>query len=292
MSSVYYDNKQNPASAPPVFIAGQAPPPPSYSQYGQPPPPNREQLLLDLLRRHEISRDFAARLQKHLVMSKIVFVFDDSGSMHATLRDSPLNTGVFQAQRWDELKAFAKIAIDVAHVFNPEGVDVFFLNRPPARSVRNYVDLEPYFQTPPNGFTPIPRTLVDVLRENDRQRLGERKLLIVIVTDGEPTDDYGRKDVQGFKSILQNREQHVYTSIVACTDEDGTMAYLNDWDRRIPRLDVVDDYRSEKAEITRAKGAAFSFSYGDYVVKSMIGSLDPELDNFDEPAQSECCSVL
>ena len=124
--------------------------------------------------------------------------------------------------------------------------------------------------------------LQTVLSENNTSRLGENKLLVIIVTDGEPTDDYGNKDIHGFKHALQARGRNVFTTIVSCTDEDNTMDYLNNWDRNIPRLDVVDDYRNERLEITRAKGRNFKFSYGDYVVKILIGSMDPELDNLDE----------
>ena len=41
------------------------------------------------------------------------------------------------------------------------------------------------------------------------------------------------------------------------------MAYLNDWDKKIPNLDVVDDYKSEKKEILACQGNSFPFSYGD-----------------------------
>ena len=49
--------------------------------------------------------------------------------MNSVLNDSPLNAGLFKATRWDELQHFAKISIDIANVFNTEGVDVHFLNR-------------------------------------------------------------------------------------------------------------------------------------------------------------------
>lgn len=55
--------------------------------------------------------------------------------------------------------------------------------------------------------------------------------------------------------------------------------------------DVVDDYRSERNEIKKARGHGFSFTFGDYVVKSLIGSIDPELDNLDEK-DSTCCILL
>ncbi len=39
------------------------------------------------------------------------------------------------------------------------------------------------------------------------------------------------------------------------------------------------------------RGHGFSFTFGDYVVKSLIGSIDPEFDNLDEN-YSKCCTIL
>lgn len=41
------------------------------------------------------------------------------------------------------------------------------------------------------------------------------------------------------------------------------MEYLNNWDRNIPNLDVVDDYKSEKKQIRDCQGKDFPFSFGD-----------------------------
>ncbi len=46
-------------------------------------------------------------------------------------------------------------------------------------------------------------------------------------------------------------------------DDDQSMEYLNDWDKKIPNLDVVDDYRSEKKEIQACRGKDMPFSFGD-----------------------------
>ncbi len=40
-------------------------------------------------------------------------------------------------------------------------------------------------------------------------------------------------------------------------------SYLNNWDKKIPNLDVADDYRSEREEIHKAQGKDFPFSFGD-----------------------------
>lgn len=43
------------------------------------------------------------------------------------------------------------------------------------------------------------------------------------------------------------------------------MDYLNRLDKKVKNLDVVDDFRNEKAEVRKARGLNYSFSYGDYV---------------------------
>ncbi len=67
-----------------------------------------------------------------------------------------------------------------------------------------------------------------------------------------------------------------------CTDDTKSISYLNKWDREIPNLDVTDDYESEKNQIKKAKGKRFRFTFGDYVVKSIMGSIEPKLDLLDE----------
>ena len=254
-------------------------------------PLNREDKFREIIRKHEISVEYANRLQQ-LNGYKVVFIFDDSGSMNTTLQDSPLNTSntLFRATRWDELQYFSNIALDIASLFDPNGSDVYFLNRSPSpvKNVRDPSDLRAYFAQKPNGFTPLSRVLMNVLNDNNANRLGEKKLLIIIATDGEPTNDNGKVNIAEFKSALMSRNPKCYTTIVVCTDDEESVHYLNKWDRKIPKLDVVDDYRSEREEVKKAKGSHYRFSFGDYVVKSLIGSIDPELDRMDE----KLCALL
>ena len=46
-------------------------------------------------------------------------------------------------------------------------------------------------------------------------------------------------------------------------DDNDCIGYLNDWDKKIANLDVVDDYRNEKREIQARQGKQFPFSFGD-----------------------------
>ena len=112
---------------------------------------------------------------------------------------------------------------------------------------------------------------------------------------GEPTNEFGNVDITEFKNSLINRPfiDRVFISVVACTDDDSSMLYLNEWDRTIKNLDVVDDYRNERKEIRRERGHHFTFSYGDFVVKSLVGSVDQKIDMLDESKKKlRCCSIL
>jgi hypothetical protein len=292
--NAYYTNQQPPQQT--NYSSPNAPPPPPYYQQNSPQqfftvPISREERFQEIIRRHEISQFFANKLQV-LSTYKIVFIFDDSGSMNTIIEDSPLNNGVFKATRWDELRCFSKISLDIANIFNQNGTDIYFLNRPPCRNITNADQLTDIFHNKPSGYTPLSRVLGSVLNENSNVYLGENKLLIIIVTDGEPTDDHGRVSISEFRKTLTNRHKNVYTTIVSCTDDDKTMDYLDNWDKNIPRLDVVDDFRNERDQIIRAQGSHFRFSFGDYIVKSLVGSIHTDLDRLDEVSSEECCIIL
>jgi hypothetical protein len=51
----------------------------------------------------------------------------------------------------DELKQTVSIVVDIASVLDPDGVDIYFLNREPMLHVRNSSELIPVFAVPPGG---------------------------------------------------------------------------------------------------------------------------------------------
>jgi hypothetical protein len=217
---------------------------------------------------YEISDYFAQKLLQ-LKGFDIVIINDDSYSM-----DTSLKTG---GTRWDEQKNMAKIVTDIAATMDPDGIDHYFLNKGKFPNIMDAQQVESLF-TGTCGGTPLCRTLRQVLADK-RGILVQKKLLIIIITDGRP------ESIADFKSILANERVpagQVYTTIVACTDEESTMDYLNGWDQSIKRLDVVDDYQSEKVEVLKKQGQDFPFSFGDYVVKTLLGSIDQHIDKLDE----------
>ena len=153
-------------------------PPPAYQERNFEISPREK--LQELIEKYEISELFSKKLDI-LASFKIVFVFDDSGSMNSVLSDSPLNCGLLKVTRWDELQEFAKISIDIANAFNAEGCDVYFLNRPGLNRVKNINNLRESFEKKPSGYTPLTKVLKTVLANaND---LDEKKSLLVLNHD-------------------------------------------------------------------------------------------------------------
>ena len=257
-----------------TFPANQPPPYEAFHNQQNQSPLSREEQYKRIVTKFEISQEYSARLQK-LTGCKIVFIFDDSSSMNSALNDSPLNGNrMIKATRWEELEYFAGISIEIVNFFN-DSTDVYFLNKPPIRNINNTDSLLNFLkENKPNGFTPLNRIFNQVLGDNIGY-VREKKLLIIILTDGEPTDDYGNVDILSFRRSLASRDpmNKIFVNIIACTDEDDSVSYLNKWDREIKNLDVIDDYKSEKDEVKKVKGQQYRFSFGDYVVKALVGSL-------------------
>lgn len=225
--------------------------------------------------RYEITEYFARKL-KQLEGYEIVLILDDSGSMNTPVRsgDQSKSSPFTRSQtRWDELKQSVGIIVDLAAVMDPDGLDLYFLNRATLHGVTSSEQLHAVFAQPPSGLTPITDVLKHVLHAK-RTQIQERKLLILIFTDGAPTNKAGYVDTNALKNVLlyERDPKRVFVSIIACTDEDSTMDYLNGWDRTMNNLDVCDDYWTEKAEVQKAQGKNFPFTYGNYVCKVREGT--------------------
>ncbi|CAF3791011.1 unnamed protein product [Rotaria sp. Silwood1] len=228
------------------------------------------------IRRYEINTTFASKL-RGLDGYEIVFICDDSGDVSGPYKKAPT--------RWDEMKQTVSIVVDLASTLDPDGVDVYFLNREPMyNACYAYLFNKIFIVEMILGPTPIVKILRKILKDK-RNQIRERKLLILLATDGEPTDDMGKPRIDELRQCLLRERiptERIPVTIIACTDDKNSMSYLNDWDKVIPNLDVVDDYRSEKEEILACQGKSFPFSYGDYVVKILMGGIDSWFDEWDE----------
>ena len=210
-----------------MSVPHREPPPPTYTDAAAPPdysrwvPANRLQRFQQLCSDHEISNMFASRLRV-LEGFDIVLVCDDSGSMRAPV-ELPSAQAAFAptVTRWDELKRSVATVASIAACLDDDGIDIHFLNRPSLYAVRETSAIDAAFAPPPSGFTPISATLQRIMAERGSKG-SEKQLLLVVFTDGEPTDTNGAVDIAGLEWLLRQRPNNVYTSLVACTSDDVT----------------------------------------------------------------------
>ena len=229
--------------------------------------------LQDFCEAHEISGLMERKLHR-LKDFDVALICDDSGSMTTPLK------GEKHRSRWDELKETVALVAELAACLDDDGIDVHFLNREIAlRGVTSASQVRHAFADDPRGFTNIVKAMGRVLAGRTAY---SKPLLLVVFTDGEPTNALREVDREQLGRALRERPRDVFTTLVACTDDATSVAYMNDWDGKIERLDVCDDFESERAQIQKVQGSRFPFSRGDYCAKLLLGSIDAEVDALDE----------
>jgi hypothetical protein len=230
-----------------------------------------------ILSKYEISKEMAERL--HLLRDfEIVIVCDDSGSMMTTLDGT-------QRTRWDELCSIVKNVIEVGVIFDSNGIDIYFLNRQSYPKVKNCAQVDEAFTPTPTGYTPLVPILERIFESPLSQPGRDKKLLVFVATDGEPTDEDGNPNVAELKSLMRDkrRADTTYVSFLVCTDQPGCVDYLNEWDQKMVNVDVTDDFITERNKIWQYRGHNYRFSNGDYVVKALLGAINRPIDILNEP---------
>ena len=272
-----------------------APPPPSYNHFSQIsqgatiPVLSKGAKITALLNKYEIDNLFSEKLGI-LDDFDIVFLFDDSGSMKTPITGS-------SKTRWDELKEVANICFEISTIFDDDGIDIYFLNRVPLLNVSNPETLNYILNEDPYGRTPLTKKCNEIFEKHSSCL---KPLLLVIATDGIPTDNAGHADIKSFEKCMKDKNHSkTYVSFLACSDSDDDVGYLNRLDRVVPNVDTLDDYHSELKEVKKAQGSKFKYSLGDHTVRLLLGPICPELDSLDEKKLNGCslgcnslCNIL
>ncbi|CAF2510985.1 unnamed protein product [Rotaria sp. Silwood2] len=227
--------------------------------------------LRELTLKYEIRQELGEYLRK-LEEYEIIILCDDSGSMTTTVDGT-------DRTRWDELCHIVKIVLEIGVIFDSSGVDIYFLNR---RSVHNVTDpqtVNQIFAKLPRGYTPLVTALEHIFRLPATRRGGDKKVLVFIATDGASTDDKGNINVQDLEYLMNEGRQTETTHVMflICTDDPTCVDYLNEWKRIMKNVDVTDDYKTEREKIRQCHGLNVPFSIGDYIVKALVGAIDPKI---------------
>jgi len=237
-----------------------------------------------LVKSHELSPQVAQQLASVISNCEIVLLCDDSGSMASTIAEA--GTGK-QTTRWMELKRLVAVIIDYVTSINEAGLDLYFLNRGVVRGVKSVSGLQEVFSKDPGGGTPLIGALDTIYRDKQGGITKERQLLVVAVTDGEPSD--GSTDA--LCNAIRRKPQGCHLSFAECTDRPEDMDYLDELDRSIPNFDNTDDYREELIKVKKRMGANFKFDFNDYVTKILLATFYKQYWLLDQ-ANSGCCTIL
>ncbi|KAJ3381987.1 hypothetical protein HDU84_004711 [Entophlyctis sp. JEL0112] len=279
--------------------------PPAYQ-----PPSDLADRLDMFIKAHSISAKYKENISR-LGHFRVVYILDDSSSMCAVADQDDIvpkrSTQYYRYRmtRWEELKISVKVIMD-AHNAACLATDVYFLNRASAFGVTDYSDLlsRGSFATGPMGSTQMIPKLEEVF--NDYRNSGDQRPLIVhIFTDGEPNEGF-----QGLGQWLRTRPMidQTFISLVLCSDDEGLESQYRPMEYLVPgrmgwmgaesgikNVDVSEDYRGEKRDVRRARTsnlplviAGFRrpfirFSFGDYIVKVLLGIVDPAIHMIDIP---------
>lgn len=216
---------------------------------------------------------------------KIVLICDDSGSMQrSALPASMRRLGEAQLTRWQEMQTTASLIVDIACCFDKDGADTYFLNRRKINKVTGPDDWRfvSAFRDPPQGSTPLTR----VVNQAAAECSGEKPVLMLILTDGEP-DGGSRPFVKAIRDVVNkvSTRQNIKFQIMACTPEDDEIEWLNRLDYELKQVDVTDDYHTEKRQVLKA-GKRTVFTRGDWCMKAMLGPVTRKFDSWDERSRT------
>ena len=258
------------------------PPPPTTATY-----PDR---FIQLIKRLELDATTAHDLYSVLTSADIVLLCDDSTSMTATIRPEPGNpqTGT-TVTRWDELKRLAATLIDFITATNQDGMDIQFLNRSGVARVTGLPGLQPLFANGPSGSTPLGGAIETILSQRAATLQPGRQLLLIVATDGEPSDCTADQLYNTINSHL-SRNGALHVSAVELTDNEETMAYMDDWNQRITYFDNTDDYRTDLRKVKAINGQNFKYDYHNWAVKILLGAFLTKYKKLDQ--QLFCCTIL
>jgi len=236
-----------------------------------------DQKFADLIKTYELSQTTADQLQV-LKDCKIIMICDDSGSMGARIAEEGTDPFATKGStRWLELKKLAAAAIQIVTAINPEGLDVHFLNRPPVYRVTETSALAGVFASPPGGGTPLRGALQKIYAEA-ASIPDSRNVLIVVLTDGEPSDC----SRDGFYQVLMAKRRNIHLSFAELTDQPDDMEWLDAFDNKVPNFDNTDDYREELQRVRQAQGPSFPFTYTHYVIKILLATFVRWYFNLDQ----------
>ena len=205
----------------------------------------------------------------------IYVLADDSGSM--------MNASQGMKTRWDELKDNLQLLCGLMEALDTDGYTLSFLNRDGEENIKHSASLNDIMRERPSGTTPLISKLRTTFQEMDQNT--ERKKLLLIFTDGQPSDCDYTKGNQDLVETLRERSDDIYISFIMCTNEDSVVEEYNRVIDPIKNIDITDDYDSERRECKKP------LSKNEWLAKMLLGPISTKYDQKDRQVKS-CCTIM
>lgn len=246
-------------------------------------------------RGHNICDSYLLKAGQFGRICKFILICDDSNSMNKRVCPGPGAPPVDPLSpdpptRWTELRSTCEVVVELACAVSDGGIDVHFLNHIGAlKGIHSTDQFIAGFPSKPHGSAPLARAIRDVIAANKKLPKG-KMLVILFATDGET--DGGEQEIKEVKEALASKPAWCKVQVLKITDNDAETSYLDEFDRAYEGVDVTDDYFSVLANVHKYRGKDTPFSFGDYLVKCLIGPLDREIDEIDEPERISELSLM
>jgi len=239
--------------------------------------------LLDIdiqtLQDQGFTRGLAEALTKNILAFPLrIWVVDNSGSM--TIRDGHRivesskkdNVKLVDCTRWSEIQQTVEYHAQMSALLRAPTVfrllnDPGKISGPQQFSVGERDDttnedltiaLKTIRNTSPEGVTPLSGHLQEI-RSNivlmePKLRENGSKVVVVIATDGLPSDSQGSCDESTKEEFIQNLRSleglPIWIVVRLCTDDESVVEFYNDLDDNLElSLEVIDDFTQEAQEV-------------------------------------------
>lgn len=213
----------------------------------------------------------------------IVVVADDSGSMNSVSD----NLAGGPKTRWQELQQTLRLLATMLLVIeHMDGFWLKFLNDAEWYKITSTAQLEEIFAGKPRarGKTPLLGNLAPVIEGFGRD---DRDTLLLILTDGEPSDC----EFDELSHLIKSKPDDVFCSFAMCTDEADVVELYNKVVDPIFGCDITDDYAAECREAKRVGNALSPFQW---LAKMLLVKYD-KYDALDERKldgrRRACCAL-
>ncbi|KAL9087394.1 MAG: hypothetical protein Q9165_006691 [Trypethelium subeluteriae] len=200
-------------------------------------------------------------------------VVDDSGSMAGS--------------RWNETSRALETITPICTSHDADGIDIFFLNHPDNQYYHNVTSSatvrEIFSQVRPGGSTPTGQRLNSILRNYLRKYESNpnttKPLNVIVITDGEPSDDVESPIISAAKKLdkLDAPAWQVGIQFFQVGRDAEATKHLKQLDDDLAEISGDMDLR-DVVDTTCYKGESGGELTGEGVLKVVLGSVNRRLD--------------